>query len=61
MVVFHAVTKNIRIKVVISLRGLEFFLLLHPASEEERQRKTRRNSDVDLWKERRRGSYLKGV
>ena len=48
MVVFHAVTKNIRIKAIISLCGLEFFLLLHPASEEERQRKTKRNSDVDL-------------
>ena len=55
MVVFHAVTKNIRIKAIISLCGLEFFLLLHPASEEERQRKTKINSDADLWEREEKG------
>ena len=55
MVVCHAVTKNIRIKAIISLCGLEFFLLLHPASEEERQRKTKRSSDADLWEREEEG------
>ena len=41
MVVIHGVTINIEIILAISLEAWLFFLLLHPASEEEKQRKAR--------------------
>ena len=59
MVANHAVTNYIEILVSISLEGWLFFLLLHPASEEEKQRKTAML--VFRTEKEKKRSYLKGV